>query len=288
MKKLLLIILCLPLMALAQKKKDVKYEYIGPVFDKEGIDNTNTAVNNNSKSWWDNIYWGSSFDYAVYTAGNIFQQRLNDKKQQRRIENEKQNALAQLEVIKEQYSVNVTPNNIIDGWHEVILTDNQNFCKDAKVLVKNNRITRLVHDNWYPMHFNSVGKIKNAKNTISIKNFKFNGEQLNIVTVYFFYDIEEPNIVSEPMRPGYVCFWSDLKRYDAIIVKVDNVVIASPKHSPLSRQIRSEPSAFDEGMACKLYKPGNYNYIALGKGRIDWKGSFKIKQDYCTKIRLGK
>ena len=285
MKKLLLILLCLPLMALAQKKKDVKYEKIDPMIT--GEDNTNTVENNsNSKS---SFFWGSSFDYAVYTAGNIFQRHLNDKKQQRRIENERQSALAKLTVIKEQYSEYETyPEIITDGWHSVILTDNMNFCKDAKVLVNNNKITRLVHDNWLPMHFNSVGKIKNAKNTISIQNIKFNDEQLNIVTVYFLYDIEGPNIVSEPNRPGCVCFWSDLKRFDAIILKVDNVELASPKNSPFSTRFRSEPPALSEGMVCKLYKPGNYNYTAFGKGRIDWKGSFKIKQDYCTKIRLGK
>jgi len=287
MKKLLLILLCLPLMALAQKKKDVKSEYLGKEFFTEGRDNTNIAENNsNPKS---SFFWGSSFDYAVYTAGNIFQRHLNDKKQQRRIENERQSALAKLDLIKEQYSEYETfPEMIADGWHAVILTDNINFCKDAKVLVNNNRITRVVHDNWYPMHFNAVGKIKNAKNTISIQNLNFNGEQLNIVIVYFLYDIEESNTVAEPMSPGCVCFWSDLKRFDAIILKVDNVELASPKNSPFSTRFRSEPPALSEGMVCKLYKPGNYNYTAFGKGRIDWKGSFKIKQDYCTKIRLGK
>ena len=111
---------------------------------------------------------------------------------------------------------------------------------------------------------------------------------INIVIVYFLYDIEESNIVAEPMSPGCVCFWSDLKRFDAIILKVNNVELRHPKDSPFSKRFRSEPPALSEGMECFLRKPGNYNYTAFGRGRIDWKGSFKIQQDYCTKIRLGK
>ena len=60
---------------------------------------------------------------------------------------------------------------------------------------KNNKIIKFILDNYIPMNFMATREIKNAKNIVTIKNF--NDEQLNIVELFFIYDIDEPRIFAE-------------------------------------------------------------------------------------------
>ena len=270
---ILSVILLMNLTLLAQRDRDIKYIPIPYIV--EGQDNPDGYVEKT-------FFWGSSFDYAVFEFSNILWGNLNNKKEQQRLEQARQQSLAKLNIIKTQFSKYESyPEKITDGWHSAIASDNMNFCKDVKVLIKDNRITRLVIDNYIPVNFMSTGEIKNAKNVVTLKNF--NGEQLNIVEIYFLYDIEEPRIVQEPLKPGYVCFWSDMKNYRDILLDIDN-----QRMERLSIRFNSEPDCFSNGMVCRIMKPGIYSYLARGKGAINWEGSFEIKENYCLKIRLGR
>lgn len=259
--------------ASAQRKGDKKY--IPIPYTVEGTDNPDGYVENK-------VFWGSSFDYAVYEFSNILWGHLNNKKEQQRLAQAKQQSLAKLKIIKSQYnSYESYPKKIIDGWHSAIASDNINFCKDVKVLVKDNKIVRFVIDNYIPLNFMTTGEIREAKNVVTLKNF--NGEQLNIVEVYFLYDIEEQKIVKEPIKPGYVCFWSDMKNHQDILLDINN-----ERMERLTVRFNSEPDCFSNGMVCRILKPGTYSYLARGRGAISWEDTFEVMENQCLKIRLGR
>ena len=126
--------------------------------------------------------------YAVNAFVNIY----NDSKREQRAKDEAQSKLS---MMKQNYgSYETYPDSIVSGWHNVVVTDNLKFCRDAKVLVRNNRIEEFVIDNCFPMNFIAAGKIKNGRNVVTLN--KFNGEQLEIVDVYFLYDLDEPRLVT--------------------------------------------------------------------------------------------
>lgn len=260
-------------LSLAQKPSDLIYVPI-----KIEAVSEKTIINEAKSTLW----WGNSFDRAVFEFSNILRESNSTKKEQQRIENARQQSAAKLSLIKSEYSnYESYPSTIIDGWHNAIATDNLNFCKDVKVLVEDNRITKFVIDNYLPLNFRTTREIKDAKNIVTIKDY--NGEQLNLVEVYFYYDLEKQNLVSEPLSPGCVCFWSDLKRFDAIQLRLDGELLEK-----FTSKFESEPNSFSEGMVCRVLKPGKYSFRALGKGTIDWEGDFEIKENMCLKYRLGK
>lgn len=270
---LLLIFLINTFTISAQRKGDKVYTNIGNIVQVE--DSPNGYIENQ-------FFFGPSFNYAVYRFSNILSENLINKKERQRLEQARQQAVAKLKIIKDQYeNFENYPEKINDGWHSAIATDNINFCKEVKVLIKDNRITKFVVDNYIPLDFRVVGEIKNAKNVVTINNF--NGEQLNIVELYFLYDIDELTIVSEPLQPGYVCFWSDIKNYDDILLDLD-----SDRMERFSVRFESEPDCFENGMVCRILKPGTYSYLARGKGMISWEDTFEIKENQCIKIRLGR
>tara|TARA_A100001391_G_scaffold1387_2_gene1754 strand:+ start:319 stop:582 length:264 start_codon:yes stop_codon:yes gene_type:complete len=56
----------------------------------------------------------------------------------------------------------------------------------------------------------------------------------------------------------------------------------------LSVRFESEPGCFENGMVCRILKPGTYSYLARGRGTIHWEDTFEIKENQCLKIRLGR
>lgn len=228
------------------------------------------------------FFWGSSFDYAVYQFSNILRDNLNNKKELQRIEFEKQQASAKISIVKSQFTEQTKyPTNILDGWHSVIATDNLNFCKDLKVLVEANRIKKLVIENYLALKF-SATEIRSAKAVATLTNY--NGEQLSIVELYFLYDLDGPAIVPEPLKPGYLCFWSDMKHFGEIELWLNDVEFADR----LGVLYNSEPDCFENGMVCRILKPGSYTFEGYGRGSIDWMETIVIKEGMCLKYRLGK
>jgi hypothetical protein len=225
------------------------------------------------------FFWGSSFDYAVFMFSNIWMENIRNKREQQRIENERQKSLAKLSMIKGQYNEYKNyPDVIIDGWHSAIATDNSNFCKDVKVFVQNNKITKFVINNYLPVNFTATREIMNAKNLITLQNF--NGEQLNIIEIYFLYDIDEQQLVSPPINPGFVCFWTNSKEYNKFRILLNNERIEQ-----MTVRFTSEPECFSDGMICRILKPGAYSYLIKRRGK-DREGSFEIKEGKCLKFRV--
>ncbi len=258
----------------AQKESDFKYSDVQDDFF--AVDVTKSGYN--EKTW----FWGSSFDYAVFQFSNILQGYLLNKKEQQQLEISKQQNLQKVSIIKEQYkSYDSFPSKISDGWHNIIATDNFNFCKDAKVYVQNNRVKKFVIDNCIPLNVNATGEIKKAKSVATLKNT--NGQELCIIDMYFLYDIEEQILVESPIKPGFVCFWTDISNYDNILLDFDG-----KRMEFFSAKFYEEPNCFEDGMICRILKPGTYTFLARGRGAIDWSGTIDVKSGQCLKIRLGR
>ena len=258
----------------SQRKSDMVYTPIdSKIFDSDA-----------SQSHTLNLFFWDSFDYAYYEFSNTLKGTWTNrnKKEQQRIENLQQQTQAKLGIIKSQYlEYKAYPTVISDGWHNAIATDNLNFCKDVKVLVQKNKVKQFVIENYIPLNFTATRDIKNAKNVIALKNFS--GEQMNIVDLYFIYDIEEQTIVPEPIKAGFVCFWSDMKNFEDIKITLDGVKMEGFKF-----RFNSKPECFSDGMICRILRPGTYTFEAVGKGAIDWKRTIEIKENNCLKIRLGR
>ena len=267
----------------SQRKNDTSYVYI-PYDNVEGQDAPKGYANTNNGN---NFFWGSTFDYAVFEFTNIFKASLRDKKEQKieqqRIEKAKQQSLAKLAIIKNQYSeYSKFPETITDGWHMVIVTDNLNFCKEAKVQVKNNRVIKFVIDNYIPMNFMPTRDIKNGKNVITLKNF--NSEQFNIIELYFLYDLDSPQLVPEPIKPGYVCFWTDIKKCDEIEIRLNDILL-----DRITVSHKSKPDCFSNGTVSRILKPGTYYVVARGGGRgYVWRGTIDVKENMCLQYYFKK
>lgn len=226
------------------------------------------------------FFWGSSFDYAVYSFTNILRDINANKKEEQQRAIRAQQSMAKLSMIKGQYAnYSAYPEVIVDGWHNVVATDNLNFCSDAKALVKDNRIVKFVVNDCVPLNFLATAPVKNGKSIITLRGAS--NDQLNIIEVYFLYDLDEPVLVSGPQQPGYVCFWTTSQSYDRVHLKLDGQWIEK-----MTVEFDDMPDCFSNGMVCRILKPGTYSYMAQRSGGADSQGTFEVRKNECLRVRI--
>lgn len=198
------------------------------------------------------------------------------------IKAQQREAVAKREIVKSHYSAHASyPGSIADGWHNAVATDNMFFCRDVKVLVKDNRIQKFVVDNYMPVNFTAAGKIQDGKGLLSLKDF--NDREIGIFELYFIYDLDEPTIENPPVEPGYVTFWSDMKKFEHIQLTLDG-----DRTEPFTVSFASMPEPFANGTISRVLKPGTYSFKAAGRGTIDWAGTVEVRPNQCAMIRLGR
>lgn len=193
-------------------------------------------------------------------------------------------AQAQLDLIKQKYSdTEKYPDKIENGWHLVIVTDNYNYCTQAKVFTDKNRIQTFILDDYseFEIPFDILSPIKNAKSMLSLH---LSEDITDTVEVYFMSDLETPNSTTEPLNSGYVCFWSDLKKAKSIKVWLDKKY-----YGELNKRFEeSRPDCFDSGTISLALKPGTYQFKGAGRGTISWEGTIRIKENQCLTYNLNK
>lgn len=258
---------------LAQVKKDTTYTFVSDAM----------PVAENVLGYDADAGWPFSLNYygigaRIIEIGEDIANKVHTDKVAEEI-HKAMDTLASIKIKHQSYSQ--YPSTIIDGWHLAVVTDNANFCSKMKILVHNNTDKRIIVNDYFPVNFDAPRQIRNAKNTLTLK--KFCRQQLTTVDVYFMNDIEQQTIVKAPQKCGYVCFWSDLKNAEDIVVKIQDKKIGK-----VPSQIISEPECFNNGMLCKILRPGQYSLIALGRGAIVWRGEFLVKENACLKYYLGK
>jgi len=218
--------------------------------------------------------------FSIANSINSFRNSWeNNKRRNREIEKTKR----QLDFIRNRFNeVEKFPNKIIDGWHLVTVTDNYNYCKEAKVLIKENKIEKFVIDNYIALslNFKMISKIKKAKCLVSLEVKK---ENFDNVEVYFVYDLDQPVVVDKPLNAGYVSFWSDMRNADHIKIWLNKKYLGE-----LKNRIKTEPNYFDKATITLKLKPGSYNLKGEGRGKISWKEEIVIKENQGLKINLNK
>lgn len=230
---------------------------------------------NRKKYSW---FW-SSADYAINTFANIAYYNINAQLAMQQKEMNKQNAANQLNIIQRTYAEYETlPEKIADGWHKAMASDNLNFCKEVKVLVQNNKINKMVIDNCIPLDATAFSSIKKCKGTVAI-NTGGNGQTV-MADVYFIFDLEEPMIVSEPVRPGYISFWTNVENFETAEIYINGERMPS-----FTTRFQEEPDCFTSGMSTKILAPGTY-YFKVERRGADWDGSVEIKPGMCLKYPL--
>lgn len=205
----------------------------------------------------------------------------NSWENQKKREDEVIKAQSQLALIKKTYDdAGSYPNEIIDGWHLVMATDNHSYCSSAKVLVENNQIIEFVISNWDKLSipFHVLSPIENAKALITLD---FN-ERTDVLELYFINYLRQPTLTDKPLSSGYITFWSDVRKAERIKVWFEGVY-----HGNISERSKVEPNCGESAITLEL-KPGVYSFEAAGRGRIAWEGAVEIKENSCLNYELSK
>ena len=208
---------------------------------------------------------------------------LNAEDAQRAAAN-KEETRARIQQTKEIYhSSRDYPSTIIDGWHKVIISDNYTLCKESKVYVVNNQITKVFLSNNFERRVSFTGPIRDAKAVVKVT--KSNGQESNYLDVYFIDDIISPNSgVSAPQKPGQVCFYSDLKWGGTISVNLEGY---GAGELTTYFQQGQQPNCGQKGTLTFTCKSGEYAYGATN-GNRDWGGRVTVTEGHCSLIRFGK
>jgi hypothetical protein len=214
--------------------------------------------------------------YSIMYAVDAFVNIYNDAQREKTAREEAQSKVALLKRSYESYDV--YPDSIATGWHNVIVTDNFKFCRDAKVFVKNNLIEEFVIDNSIRLNFTTTGKIRNGKNVVTLN--RFNGERLEIVDVYFAYDLDEPRLASPPVDPGYVTFWTRRNKFVG-----RKIILGGVSYDGVSGALKDTPDCNQTGAVTVILKPGTYSFTAMKVGN-DLDGTVEIKSNQCLLYEL--
>lgn len=233
----------------------------------------NTYIQQNNYSYSNNDFGFSMIAREISAFRNSWE---NTKKREEAVSK----AQAQLSIVKSTYeNSNIYPEIIIDGWHLVMATDNYNYCSPAKVLIKDNQITKFVVGNWEKLSrpFRTLTPISNGKSLISLD---FNGNT-DTLEIYFINDLSEPTIVEKPLNSGYISFWSDLKKAEHVKIWFEKEYIGE-----LGRRFEYEPNCAEQGTISVEVKPGIYYFKGAGRGTIAWEGQLEVKEDLCLSYVL--
>ncbi len=225
---------------------------------------------------------GLEFGRYVFDA---FVNEYRDKKLREAI---REQSMTKLSMLKKHYdSYESYPDTISNGWHRVIVTDNLDFCQEAKVLVEENRIKQFVIENCITLNFQPASSIKKGKCLGTISNYK--QEATKIVDIYFIYDLEFSAVVEPPQEPGYMTLWTNSSNYLDMRIALggrfeSNGLFRTAKGGnyldPFTKRFKKRPNCFSTGAINLILPAGGYNVMVRRKGR-DYMESFEIKRGQC-------
>lgn len=200
-----------------------------------------------------------------------------EARKQREEQIQKEKITNSINQVKSYYgSASTFPDIIKDGWHNVISTNNYDFCEERKVYVLNNKVVKYVIDDWMERKISYQSVITKAK--AMIQTIQDDGSKSDMLDLYFIEDIGNPNnYVSPPLIPGKVCFWTNVKKGGEIKVFIEDRYYGSVT-SYFSDE--DKPTCAQYGTLVFEYKPGVYSYKAYNDKRT-WSGFITITSDAC-------
>ena len=169
------------------------------------------------------------------------------------------------------------PDSITAGWHLVVMTDNDQFCKLAKVLVSKNSVVQLAIEDCIRIRCTSKEPIKNASAVIVLTDLVGGTEPLE---VFFVNDLDGPALADEPTQPGYVCFWTSMSSLLHERLLIDGI------RRDMISQLRNEPpNCLETGVSFYIMKPGKH-FLRATKTGNDRESNFIIKSGMCLTYRI--
>jgi hypothetical protein len=168
--------------------------------------------------------------------------------------------------------------NIPNGWHNVLVTNNLDILKTQKVYVENNRIIKFCVNDFYIAEMEHTQSIVNCRSFIKIKGS-------NDYYELFFIDLISLKgpIAFSPLTPGRVAFWTNINfgESDDIDIIVEGIWIGT-----ISKTLyESNLECGMDGMLVYQNKPGTYKYQAISD-KHDWEGTITITENQCKKMQL--
>ena len=223
----------------------------------------NSSTYSYTRQYTSNVNTNTSVDNAVNQAFGVLNSAIEDKKK-------KEAALARAEQLKKRVqdirdyytSLKIYPEKVMDGWHEIVLLGGESFIADAKVQVKNNKITDLVWDDWIPEQLAFSGPIMDCKSAIKIKGGT--GPFEGLLDVYFMNFIaDKTQAAKEPLKPGKVTVWTNNKDFKKYYIKFEEELVGGFTRM---HNFDAAPSCEDINEIIIIYKPGIYTVQMGGKG----------------------
>lgn len=190
----------------------------------------------------------------------------------------KQKAIAMMQQTKSIYSsLNSFPAKIEDGWHNIIATNNYDFCDSRKVYISNNQIVKYVVDNWAERNITFSSQVTQGKGLV-----KLNGSESQYLDIYFIDFCLNPNSrATPPMKAGKVSFWTNWKRASSVTLLIEGFEIGK-----FNSYFDTTPICGQEGTINFEFKPGTYNYKAIGitalGSEVTWEGIVNIRENSCS------
>jgi hypothetical protein len=198
---------------------------------------------------------------------------------------EQRRVQANTSIIKDVYSnIETYPKIVYDGFYNVYLTNNFDFCLLVVARVKNNRIMSI-HVDENKLETKSSTAITKCKAVIDFINVN---TSINLFEVYFLENIANPNARAQKpkIKTGIYTFYCSYQKAGPIEVSVDGEYVGTIK-TP-SPRLRVPRCGTSSDIAISFpHIGGRYNFVAESENDR-WTGTITIIEDKCGMKELAK
>jgi hypothetical protein len=170
------------------------------------------------------------------------------------------------------------PEQIRDGWHNVVSMNYVNFCGESKVLVHDNRVVSYVVDDWEYRDLKEPAEIEDAVATVQL--LKKNKSKKQEFDVYFIdYLIDTNSHATSPMGSGTISFWAGGDVNGGTITVYINEQCKGTLYPELGAGTTPDCGK-DVGLTLE-YKAGTHKFKAINNRNV-WRGEITIYPGKCT------
>ena len=172
------------------------------------------------------------------------------------------------------------PERIPDGWHNVVVMNYSNICREGKVLVSNNEVTCFVVDNWQSHEIAKSSEIIKGKSSIELMKDKKKKEKKynRKLDVYFMdYLIDPEAKTTPPLVPGKASFWADPEIDGGPVI----IYLDQEYKGKLSHMQESIPDCGQKYTLTSGEAHGTHEFKAYNDKNV-WRGTIVIYPGECT------
>jgi hypothetical protein len=172
------------------------------------------------------------------------------------------------------------PERIPDGWHNVVVMNYSNICREGKVLVSDNLVTCFVVDNWQKHEIEKSSAIIKGKSSIELMKDKKNKEKKynRKLDVYFMDYLIDPNAHTMPPKvTGKASFWADPEIDGGPVI----IYLDQEYKGELSHKQSSIPDCGQKHTLTFEEAEGTHEFKAYNDKNV-WRGTIMVNPGGCT------